>query len=102
MVITLDPCCPIREPHGTIIYWTLEISLVQMDTCYKGKIHTDFEDWIWIHDYKILLVFYHLLHEIIMFDILSYTQWITKIYSSVSFYFFNVSIRKDFYWIVLL
>lgn len=55
-----------------------------------------------MQDYKILLVFYHLLHEIIMFDILSYTQWITKIYSSVSFYFFNVSIRKDFYWIVLL
>ena len=57
MVITLDPCCPIWEPHGTIIYWTLEINLVQMDTCYKGKTHTGFEDWVWMQDYKILLVF---------------------------------------------
>ena len=46
-----------------------------MDTCYKCKIHTDFKDWVWIQDYKILLIFYHLLHvEIIMFDILSYTH----------------------------
>lgn len=46
-----------------------------MDTCYKYKIHTDFEDWVWIQDYKILLIFYHLLRvEIIMFDILSYTH----------------------------